>query len=150
MFGLQTPCSQNLPSRSKSPFSLKTRFLRCSYQTVASLKLINQRVIIVVIMIKPVFEKLLIELSLVLGVQGEGETIASHCGPAAHLRSSISLFVRLSTRWMLIGPKVRLRVKVKVRKNRTADTLEWKAWKGIALTWRRRHSSSPETKLLST
>ena len=35
--------------------------------------------VIVVIMIKPVFEKLLIELSLVLGVQGEGETIASHC-----------------------------------------------------------------------
>ena len=53
-------------------------------------------------MIKPVFEKLLIELSLVLGVQGEGETIASHCGPAAHLRSCISLFVRLSTRLMLI------------------------------------------------
>ena len=59
-------------------------------------------------MIKPVFQKLLIELSLVLGVQGEGETIASHCGPAAHLRSCISLFVRLSTRLMLIGPKVGL------------------------------------------
>ena len=56
-------------------------------------------------MIKPVFEKLLIELSLVLGVQGEGETIASHCGPAAHLRSSITLFVRLLTRLILIGPK---------------------------------------------
>ena len=108
MLGLQTPCSQNLPSRSKSPFSLKTRFLRCSYQTVASLKFINQKLIIVVIMIKPVFEKLLIELSLVLGVQGEGETIASHCGPAAHLRSCISLFVRLSTRLVLICPKVGL------------------------------------------
>ena len=43
MLGLQTPCSQNLPSRSKSPFSLKTRFLRCSYQTVAYLKFINKR-----------------------------------------------------------------------------------------------------------
>ena len=61
--------------------------------------------VIAVIMIKPVFQKLLIELSLVLGVQGEGEAIASHCGPAPHLRSSITLFVSLSTRLMLIGPK---------------------------------------------
>ena len=59
-------------------------------------------------MIKPVFEKLLIELSLVLGVQGEGETIASHCGPAPHLRSSVTLFVRLVTGLMWIGPKEEL------------------------------------------